>query len=368
MKPKSKSSYKSKLKADKKAKPKKSAGMKADGVTLNKDAWTNHIVSAVWSDNVELLKFLMKEQRWSALDVNVAAVFDGQMQSEPVNFLTLAARAGAARCLEHLCCAATSSENVNCLTQMFKYLFSCYESGACDKTKIESLILAAKEGAAKGCEGPVPSMYFFVDLKFPNATRFALTCMADRPCGAVASTPELRAHIENKQKVFEAIARGDLDGIAIHLRQTLANLKKLGRNQICEAEIVRFMQMAATCKRPESLVAAFNTVREMRSGANWNGAVLGMMLNGLEQLMPTVGMARLDWLDDVVKKCAALAVIEDKGLAKTILDNASAFFTYVDEPAKAGALVGFAEAERRELESHTEMKNVIDRVSTAVRI
>jgi len=335
---------------------------------ISESEWTSRVCSAVINDDVEALNVLSKDRRFSILDIQVAMA-DGEVGAiEHQNLIQVASRVGAVKCMERLCFIAASADNLGVLTECMNSLYARYESEHGDKRKQEGMILAALEGAEKGLEGPAPGIFLILSLNFPNATRFAMSSMADRRCGAVKALPYKRAHNENKRKLFGAMANGDVEAIDVHLRRTQSNLQKEANLIIGTDEVKRIIQVAAACGRSESVVATVNTMRGLQGNLDQKGAVIGLLMSGVEELGSTVNMVRMPWLDQAVEDCVAQAVIEDRELGDTILNEAGKVFSYVIEAAKKGALSAFAELERRELASQSEMYEVIERVSSALRV
>ena len=371
---KAKSSYKSQMKTDRKRghKQKKKQNAQGNGASnwheIGEMEWMGQVGCAVVNDDVEALKILAQDRRFSIFDIHVDVnLGDGEVAPDQ-SMLAVASYVGAAKCLEQLCFIAAATNNVGALGELHTGLYARYESEEGDKRDLERMILAALEGAERGYEGPVPGIYLSLSLQFPTATRFAMTCMADRPCGAVAAPAYVRAHIQNKRKAFGAMARGDAEAIDSHLRRTQSNLQENGKLVIGDEEVKRMFQVAAACGRPESIVAAFKTLRGFHDHSGMKAAVLGLLMAGFDELGLTVNMVGKPWLDQAVKDCTELAVIEDRELGDTILDKADEVYVYTIEAAKSGALVAIAELERRELASHTEMYEVIEMASSAMRI
>lgn len=371
---KAKSSYKSQMKADRKRGQKQKQMQKAqrNGALNSHESahmeWMGQVGCAVGHDDVEALKILAQDRRFSIFDIQVDVTLDDGEVAPDQPLLAVASHVGAVKCLEHLCFMAAAENNVSALHELHSDLYERYETGEGDKRDLERLILAALEGAERGCEGPVPGIYLTLSLKFPNATRFALTSLADRPCGAVDAPAYQRAHIENKRQLFGAMALGDVEAIDIHLRRTQSNLQQAANLIIGSDEVKRLFQVAAACWRPESIVAAFKTMRGLQGNMEQKGAVLALLMGAFDEMALTVNKVGIPWLDQAVKDCTELAVIEDRELGETILDKAGKMFFYTVEAAKSGALAALSELERRELASHAEMYEVIERASSTLRV
>lgn len=370
---KTKSSYKSQMKADRKRGQKQKQKQKAqrncalNWLEIGEMEWMGQVGCALVNDDVEALKILVQDRRFSIFDIQVDLNLDDGGVAPDQPLLVVASHVGAAKCLEHLCFIAAAADNVGALSELHSDLYARYESEEGDKRELERMILAVMGGAERGYEGLVPGIYLNLSLKFPNATRFAMTSMADRHCGAVNAPAYQRAHIENKRQLFAAMALGDAEAVDIHLRRTQANLQQEGL-VIGDSEVKRIFQVAAACERPESIAAAFKTMRGLQDNTGQKGAVLALLMASFDELAPTVNKVGMPWIDKVVKDCVELAVIEDRELGETILDKADKMFFYTVEAAKSGALAALAELERRELASHAEMYEVIERVSSTLRV
>ena len=371
---KAKSSYKSQINADRKRGHKQKQKLKAaqNGASnwheISKTDWMAQVGYAVSLDDVEALKILARDSRFSVLDIHVDVTLDAGAVASDQPLMVVASNVGAVKCLEQLCFISASTDNVAVLGEITSSLYARYESEDGHKGDLERMILAALEGAEKGYEGAVPGIYLTLSLNFPSATRFGMASMADRSCGAVEAPAYLRAHNENKRKLFGAMARGDAKAIDFHLRETQSNLQENANLILGLEEVKRLFQVAAACGRPESIIAAFKTMRGLQCNLDQKGAVLGLLMTGVEELGLTVNMVRKPWLDEVMEECVTLDVIEDRKLGDTILAKAGKFFVYALEATNKGAQAGIAELERRELASHIEMNEVIERANSAVRI
>ena len=125
---------------------------------------------------------------------------------------------------------------------------SCKNKKKKSKQELERMIVALLEGAEKGYEGPVPGIYLSLSLKFPNSTRFAMSNMADRPCGAVTAPDYVRAHMWLSIFISRIPASSEDDPVralavvirerraAVMTRAQIANARKLAREWKPEPE------------------------------------------------------------------------------------------------------------------------------------
>jgi len=370
-----KSSYKSKLRSDRKRKQslnrRAASQIKVAWDETSFEQWVSMIVRAVAADDVSALRLLAREKRWSTLDIHVSVAGDDAAKSaEREPLVKLAVLAGAVQCAGEIAEMAARADRLAIINCAMRELCIRFETPGADATLWKRMISAVVIGAAQGMEAIHSGFHLWLDAERAEAMRFSMAVLENRPCKAVGASKFQCGHVEIKRKIIGAIARSDVKALEESLDVMASGLRGNPDEVDWADDAQMFMEAAICCKRFDLLALLYMKLLELFPGSEEAAALLSRLLSSAETLACSGAVIDEAGLKRCVRKCVAFQIASgcEVEMGRTFIVKIAPQLNALRSPFEDGVAEGVALIEEHLLRASLETDAVIERATSALRI
>ncbi len=370
-----KSTYKSRMKSDKKRRQRQArerAAAQGQWIDLNMDQWAALVVEAVGRDDVDALRMLGQEARWSIWQIRSTIVINDVQTIEKAPLTLVAVHIGAVQCAAALAEMAARDREVSAIDAAAQEACERFERGGEEHDFDQQMLSAIILGAAKGFGGPTPGCYLWLDPACPRAMRHAMLLMENEPCEAAEAAKPMRAHVESRRKLLGSIARSDSDAIEGRLRLMSENLKAHGDKGIAQSEVELFLRSAMCCGEFLCLVKLFTALFDLATNFEAVCELMSAALAYGEALGSSGACANEEMLREAIARCVGyLVAMTGRSEAGIVfVDRVAPKLSFLKDAVEGGVARGVAIIEKAEMELELggQSPQPIHAASTALRI
>ena len=368
----SKPSYKTQMKSDKKRRQRKAAP-KPKSMDQSFEKWIRQVTRAVTDDDASALKSLADEERWSIWDIHICIDGGPGLKADKAPLAVLALIANAPRGLEALAEMAARADRFEQINGAMEKACLCYEQTDGDG-RLRQMISAIMLGTAKGLEGDVPGFYLSMDARCPEAMRYSMGVVEDRPCRVAGALDFDCAQVECKRKIVGAIARDDIQTIGVELGFMLEVREAHGIDRLAQEDVEMFYEAAICCGHFSLLWKLFVALFDRSPDKDARVEVFLGLLSVCERLGASGHCSDEDLLKESVSACMAYAIglVGDPTFVSVFANEICSKFVFLKDAATDGCERGLAFIEDFQLDDELAQIDAAppqaDRPSTALRM